>query len=64
MFRDRLVLEGRVSPTYGDVQRTVWDGAAAWSFAPNLSAQMRFTYFVNKGIPDDNIWRTTLRYDL
>ncbi len=64
MFEDRLVFEGRVSPTLGDVQRTVWDGSARWAFTPSLSAQMRFTYFVNKGIPDDNIWRTTLRYDL
>ncbi len=64
MFEDRLFLEGRISPTLGDVNRTVWDAAARWVFTPNLSAQMRYTYFVNKGIPDDNIWRTTLRYDL
>jgi len=64
MFEERLIFEARVSPTLGDVKRTVWDGAARWAFTPNLSAQMRFTYLVNKGIPDDNIWRTTLRYDL
>jgi hypothetical protein len=64
LLENRLALEARISPTLGDVQRTVWDAAAHYAFTPNLSAQMRFSYFVNKGIPDDNIWRTTLRYDL
>ena len=64
LLENRLTLEARVSPTLGDVKRTVWDAAAHYAFTTNLSAQMRFSYFVNKGIPDDTIWRTTLRYDL
>ena len=64
LMQNRLTLEARISPTLGDVQRTVWDASAHYAFTPNLSAQMRFSYFVNKGISDDTIWRTTLRYDL
>jgi len=64
LFQNRLSLEGRVSPTFGDVQRTVYDTAVGYAIEKNLTIQMRFTYYANHGLLDDNIWRTTLRYDL
>ncbi len=64
VWRERLSLEARVSPTIGDVERTVWDASASCEIIPNMTAQIRFSYFNNKGLVNDNIWALTYRYGL
>lgn len=63
VLQERLSLEARISPTLGDVRRTIYEGAIGYEIQRNLTFQMRFTYFANHIATDDNIWRTTLRYD-
>ncbi|MDH4069245.1 MAG: hypothetical protein OEV30_02360 [Ignavibacteria bacterium] len=63
VFQERLSLEARISPTLGDVRRTIYEGAIGYAIQRNLTIQMRFTYLANQMVADDSIWRTTLRYD-
>jgi hypothetical protein len=64
LYRDRLRLEGRVSPTFGDVERTVWDAGAGFHIIERMSLQLRFTFFANRIGTDDSILSMILRYEL
>jgi hypothetical protein len=64
VWQGRMDLEGRVSPTFGDYKRLVWEAGTAFRIIPQMGLQLRFIYFDNDGTKDDSIWALTYRYDL
>jgi hypothetical protein len=64
LMDDRLRLEARISPTFGDVDRTVWDLGSSYAVIERMTLQLRFTLFAIPVLADDSIWSMVLRYDL
>jgi len=64
VWDERLTLEARLTPTFGDFDRTVWEAATSYALLPNMILQMRFSYFDNDGIVNDSIWGLTYRFKL
>ncbi len=50
------------SPTFGDFSRFTFDCAAQWNVRPNMYVLLQYSYFHNKGIPNDDFW--SLKYRL
>ena len=61
LMRDRLFLNAAVSPTLGDITRTLYDAGARYVFTPALSLEGKFDLYVNDGAESDVIWSLVLR---
>jgi hypothetical protein len=59
-----LVLQGSVSPTFGDFKRTVFDLQTEWTIYRSMRLIGEFSYFKNDGVRDDNYLSLRYRYDL
>ncbi len=64
LVRDIFSLMLTVSPTFGDIRRTVLDTGAEWYVLPTLSIVFQFSYFRNEVAPHDNYVSLRSRYDL
>jgi hypothetical protein len=64
LWSDRLAVEGRVSPTFGNFRRTVYDGTVAYAILPTMTLQLRMSLFANPATQDDTIMALTYRYDI
>lgn len=60
---DRMRFSGTLSPTFGDVQRTLIDMGAQYFFRNNISAQTQLSLYLNKN-GTDTIWSFILRIDV
>jgi hypothetical protein len=61
---DVVSLRGVVSPTYGDVQRTLMGAGVDWAVLPSMTLLFEFSRFKAEGGPDDSILDLRYRYDL
>ncbi len=64
LMEERLQLSGTLSPTFGDIARTLADASARYFFRPNLSLQGQMSLYFNKGANNDIIWSLILRLDV
>ena len=64
LLEDRLHLSATVSPTFGDISRTLLDASARYFFRPNLSLQSQLSLYFNKATDNDIIWSLILRFDV
>jgi len=76
MMQNKLVLNGSVSPTFGDVSRTAIDVSALYYVLQNFSLQLQVRYILNSGdfidpvknikipVANDSIIGLTTRYEL
>jgi hypothetical protein len=61
---NKLILNGSVSPTLGDIRRTLIDARAQYYFVPNLSLMGQLSLYFNKVGSNDVIWSLILRVDV
>jgi hypothetical protein len=61
LMRDRLFLNAGVSPTLGDITRTLLDAGARYAFTPDLGLEGRFDLYLNDAAESDVIWSIVLR---
>ena len=61
LMQDRLFLNAAVSPTLGDITRTLLDAGARYAFTTALSLEGRFDLYLNDGAESDVIWSLVLR---
>jgi hypothetical protein len=59
---ERLTVEARLSPTFGDFERKVWEAMSSFAILSNMTLQMRFVYFDNSGNVNDSIWGLSYRF--
>jgi hypothetical protein len=64
LMKEALVFTGSVSPTIGDVKRTVVEAGTQWHALPTMSFLLQYSYFNNQGLLHDDIWSLQYRYDL
>ncbi len=64
MMQNKLVLNGSVAPTFGDLKRYAFDASALYYILQNLSLQLQVRYLVNDGFANDSIVGLTSRYEL
>lgn len=64
MMEERLHLSATVSPTFGDISRTLVDASARYYFRPNISLQSQLSLYLNKRTDNDIIWSLILRLDV
>lgn len=64
LVRDILSIMLAVSPTFGNIHRTVLDAGTEWYVLPTLSITFQFSYFRNDVAPHDNYVSLRSRYDL
>jgi len=64
MLNNALQYAAVVSPTLGDFTRTGIDLSTQWTAMSGMSFVLQFTFFSNKGRPNDNLWSFRYRYDL
>lgn len=66
MAEERLRLNGTLSPTFGDIKRTLVDAGAQYFFRKDLSLQSQLSLYVNGGVNSTNdvIWSFILRFDI
>ena len=64
LLENRLHLSATVSPTFGDISRTLLDASARYFFRPNLSLQSQLSLYFNKATDNDIIWSLILRFDV
>ncbi len=64
MYRERLLLNATVSPTVGDITRTLLNGGAQYYFLKNLSLEGRVNLYLNDDADTDVIWSLILRTDV
>ena len=64
MLEEKLRLSGTVSPTLGDLERTLLEMGAQYYFLKNISAQTQLLLYLNKGGNNDTIWSLILRLDV
>ncbi len=60
--QDIAALSVSFSPTFGDFSRFTFDYAAQWNVRPNMYLLLQYSYFHNKGTPNDDFW--SLKYRL
>lgn len=60
---NRLLLNATVSPTLGDISRTLLDGGAQYFFIPMVSLEGKLSVYINDGSDSDVIWSFILRAD-
>jgi len=61
---NRLVLNTTISPTLGDIKRTLLNGGAQYYFLKNLSLEGRLNLYLHDGSDTDVIWSFILRTDV
>jgi hypothetical protein len=61
LMQDRLFLNAAVSPTLGDITRTLLDAGARYAFTAALSLEGRFDLYLNDAAESDVIWSLVLR---
>lgn len=61
LMENRLTLGAAVSPTLGDIARTLFDAGARYAFTTALSLEGKFDLYVNDGSDSDVIWSLVLR---
>lgn len=64
LFDTKLILNGSVNPTFGDIQRTLIDARAQYFLFSNLSLLSQLSIYLNKNISNDVIWGFILRADV
>ncbi len=64
MMENKLILNGAVSPTFGDLKRTAFDASAQYYLYQNFSLQFQFRYILNDGSTNDSIAGLAARYEL
>ena len=64
MMENKLILNGAVSPTFGDLKRTAFDASAQYYLMKNFSLQFQFRYILNDGTTNDSIAGLAARYEL
>jgi hypothetical protein len=70
MLEERLRVNGSVSPTFGDLQRTLVNASARYYFIKNVSAEaLMYLYFNNKlfytsTTGTDVTWSVIIRADI
>lgn len=64
MMENKLILNGAVSPTFGDLKRTAFDASAQYYLMNNFSLQFQFRYILNDGTTNDSIAGLAARYEL
>jgi hypothetical protein len=64
LMNNRLLLGGTVSPTFGDIQRTLVDASAQYFITKSVSAQGLMSLYFNTGGTNDLIWSIILRLDI
>jgi hypothetical protein len=60
----RLHCAATLSPTFGDIARTLADASARYYFQKNLSLQTQLSLYFNKSAHNDVIWSVILRMDV
>ncbi|KAB2907658.1 MAG: hypothetical protein LC102_10530 [Ignavibacteriales bacterium] len=63
LMDNKLILNGAVSPTFGDIQRTAIDATAQYFILKNFSLQFQFRYLINDAVSNDSIAGLTARYE-
>ncbi len=63
-LREQLRFTGAVSPTFGDIERTMIDARAQYYFVPNVSLLGQLSFYLNKNLANDIIWSFILRADM
>jgi hypothetical protein len=61
LMQDRLFLNAAVSPTLGDIERTLLDAGARYAFTPELTLEGRFDLYLSDAVENDVIWSLVLR---
>ena len=64
MFHEKLRLMGALSPTFGDIERTMIDARAQYFILTNLSLIGQSSFYLNKATTNDYIWSFILRLDM
>jgi len=64
LMKNQLLLGGTLSPTFGDIQRTLVDASAQYFIVRNVSAQGLMSLYFNTGGNNDIIWSLILRVDV
>jgi hypothetical protein len=64
LIGNALVINAAVSPTLGDIRRTLVDGGARYFFTKTLSLEGRLDLYFNDGADTDVIWSFVLRTDV
>jgi hypothetical protein len=60
----RLLVNGAINPTFGDIKRTLLDTGAQYFFLPNLSLQTQMSIYLNNQTSNDVVWSVILRADV
>jgi hypothetical protein len=55
---------GALSPTFGDIERTMIDARAQYFILTNLSLIGQSSFYLNKATTNDYIWSFILRLDM
>lgn len=63
-FDEEVVLGTTYSPMFGDFKRTALDFNLQWNATPNLSVMAQYSYFKNRGAPNDDFGSLKVRYDI
>jgi hypothetical protein len=64
LVEDRLLLTATVSPTFGDIGRTLLDGGVRYFFTKSVSAQTQVSLYLNNDRANDLIGSLILRMEL
>lgn len=66
LAQERLRLTGTLSPTFGDIKRTLLDAGAQYFFRKDLSLQSQLSIYLNAGANsvNDVIWSMIFRLDI
>ncbi len=64
LIDEKLRLSGSLSPTFGDIQRTLIDARAQYYFIRNVSLASQFNLYLNKITNNDILWSIILRADM
>ena len=64
VLTDILTAFATVSPSFGDLDRTVLDVGAEWYLERTMVLTGQYSYFRNAGVPNDNFVSLRLRYDI
>jgi hypothetical protein len=61
LLENKLTMEASVSPTFGDIERMLFDVRSEYSLLQNLSLLGQLSIYVNKNTTNDVVWSFILR---
>ena len=64
LMQQKLAVNAAVSPTVGDITRTLINGGARYNFTRTLSLEGKLGIYLNAGDDSDVIWSFVLRADV